>query len=329
MKISILLTTYNGASCIKETVDSLLKQNYKNYEIIAHDNSSKDNTVGILKSYKNPKIKIYINKINLGYPKNLEGARQKATGDILFLMGQDDLLADGVLQKINDTFQANPEIGAISRPYYWFNQSSLRPVRAKPYLSLEKDILLNYKSNLSDIFCLIDSLDQLSGLAYRRKFMTSGFHPDIFPCHIYPFLEIFKKHPVVFQGEYTIAVRIQTSQSRWLKSTYEKSPILSWVEMIKNTFREHKFIKLQKNIIENFVAKNYVGLVQIRNYGSYIYLLREAYYLIKFRPRNILEPKFWFYFLMCALTPRKILIAITDWYKDHLLSKTIHIKTIS
>ena len=74
------------------------------------------------------------------------------------------------------------------------------------------------------------TLDQLSGLAYRVKFMDIPFHPDCFPCHIYPFASIFKKHPVVFLKDYNVAVRIATSQTRFISSIYEKSPMQSWLD---------------------------------------------------------------------------------------------------
>mgnify|MGYP005989581879 CR=1 FL=1 len=50
-KISILISTFNGKKYIKEQLDSLLNQTYKNIEIIVRDDGSSDNTIEILKSY--------------------------------------------------------------------------------------------------------------------------------------------------------------------------------------------------------------------------------------------------------------------------------------
>ena len=133
--------------------------------------------------------------------------------------------------------------------------------------------------------------------------MDLPFHPDIFPCHVYPFASIFKKHPIVFLKDYNVAVRIRTSQSRKKSSIYDKSPIQSWVDMFENVFPEEKFRNSKNILIKNFVATNYVGLVQIRNYAKYKYLLREIRYLLKYRWQNILSPQFWFFSLGSMIMP--------------------------
>ena len=60
-KIYILMATYNGEKYIKEQINSILNQTYKNWKLIIHDDNSKDNTVKIIKEYE----KKYPNKIKL------------------------------------------------------------------------------------------------------------------------------------------------------------------------------------------------------------------------------------------------------------------------
>jgi len=61
--ISILLSTYNGKSYLKEQLDSLYTQTYSDIEIIARDDGSSDNSIEILKSYD---VKLIETKENLG-----------------------------------------------------------------------------------------------------------------------------------------------------------------------------------------------------------------------------------------------------------------------
>jgi len=63
IKVSILLSTYNGAKHLKEQLDSLYSQTYSDIEIIARDDGSSDNTIEILKSYD---VKFLMTKENLG-----------------------------------------------------------------------------------------------------------------------------------------------------------------------------------------------------------------------------------------------------------------------
>lgn len=327
LKFSILIPTYNGGEIINETIKSILSQSFTNYEIIVNDDASTDNTEDVVRSLNDPRIKFFKKEKNLGYPGNLEEARKKATGDIVYLMGQDDILAKDALSDTYEVFRNNPEVGAVTRPYFWFDKDIKTPVRAKDQMNPEKNELVKITDDPEKIIAVFKTLDQLSGLAYKKSFMDLSFHPDIFPCHIYPFASIFKKHPIVFLKDYNLAVRIASSQCRSVSSIYNKSPMKSWAEMFESVFSEKEFEKIRSYCVKNFVAVNYVGLVQLRNYAKYRYLLREIWYLVKYRWQNVFSPQFWFFSLGCAIMPPFILIPLVDWYKSKVNSKNFrHIK---
>lgn len=89
--IDVLLATYNGEKYVKEQIDSILNQTYKNIHLIISDDCSTDNTRNILKDYeKNDKITIYYQEKNLGYIKNFEFLISKVENDIYMLSDQDD-----------------------------------------------------------------------------------------------------------------------------------------------------------------------------------------------------------------------------------------------
>ncbi|MBI3558991.1 glycosyltransferase, partial [Candidatus Gottesmanbacteria bacterium] len=169
------IPTYNGAAWIKETLESILAQNFQNFEILICDDGSTDKTLKIIREFRNKKIKIVANKINLGYGKNLQRIKKLATGDVLFLMGQDDILLPEALQKTHDAFLTNKDVGLVLRPYYWFMQDFKKPVR---------------RAGIS----LFEAAGQLSGLAYLRKYLTTDFQTDTFVAHVYPLAHIAKNH---------------------------------------------------------------------------------------------------------------------------------------
>jgi len=294
-----------------------------NYDLIVVDDCSKDNTEEVVKKIRDKRIKYFKNKQNLGYSGNLEECRKKATGDIIYLMGQDDILGKDALLNTYHVFNLSEDVGAVTRPYFWFDKEVEVPVRAKKQLNPLKDETVFIKDDPKKIKAVFETLDQLSGLAYRRKYMDLPFHPDIFPCHVYPFASIFKKHPVVFLRDYNIAVRISSSQTRSLSSIYEKSPMKSWKEMFDNVFYEKKYQKIKNYLIKNFVAVNYVGLVQLRNYAKFEYFLREIFYLLKYRVENLFSFYFWFYSLGCLITHPSLLIPLVDLYKNEINSKRL------
>ena len=328
LKFSILIPTYKGANIIGETLRSILSQSFTNYEIIIQEDASGDNIDEVIKSFNDSRIKFFRNEKNLSYAVNMEAGRMNCTGDILYLMGQDDILGKDALLNTYNAFKFSDDIGAVTRPYYWFDKKIETPVRAKDQLNPKKDEVVQISDEYAKIIEVFKTLDQLSGLAYRVKYMDRGFHPDCFPCHIYPFASIFKKHPIVFLKDYNVAVRISSSQTRSISSIYEKSPMQSWVEMFRDVFHEKQFWALRDHCIKNFVAVNYVGLIQLRNYARYRNFWREIWFLVKYRWQNIYSPGFWFFALGCFVVPPFLLIPMVDWWKNEVNSKKLDSKKI-
>jgi len=90
--VSICLATYNGEKYLKEQLDSIVKQTYKNIELIVQDDCSNDATLEILQAYKEKlNITLYSNEKNLGYLQNFESLLHKTNGDLIALCDQDDI----------------------------------------------------------------------------------------------------------------------------------------------------------------------------------------------------------------------------------------------
>lgn len=90
--VSIAMATYNGEKYLKEQLDSILSQTYKNIEIVVSDDMSGDGTVEILKEYSwKCGLKYSVNKENTGFIKNFEKAVSLCRGDYIALADQDDI----------------------------------------------------------------------------------------------------------------------------------------------------------------------------------------------------------------------------------------------
>lgn len=99
MKISVCVATYNGERYIKEQIDSILSQLGVDDEIIISDDSSSDNTLDIIKDFKDPRIVIYDMQEYHSPIFNFENAIKHTTGDIIFLADQDDKWLEGRVAK--------------------------------------------------------------------------------------------------------------------------------------------------------------------------------------------------------------------------------------
>ena len=108
-KISILIPVYNGEKYIKKCLDSAISQTYKNIDIIVIDDGCTDNTVNIVKQYKN--IKIYHNSKNMGIGFSRNLAIQKCETDLFIFLDSDDTLEKNCIELLyNKMISTNSDI---------------------------------------------------------------------------------------------------------------------------------------------------------------------------------------------------------------------------
>lgn len=96
--ISVCIATHNGEKYIKEQVDSIISQLAAEDEIVVSDDGSTDNTISLLETYKDPRVKIFRYKqpSKSIHPheyvcRNFENVLNHAQGDYIFLSDQDDV----------------------------------------------------------------------------------------------------------------------------------------------------------------------------------------------------------------------------------------------
>lgn len=327
LKISVMIPVYNMDKTIRETIESVLNQSYKNFEIIVQDNDSHDDTSRIVKSFSDSRIKYFKNNANIGYANNLIAGKKNCQGDILYFLGADDVLCKNALMETNEAFSLDDDIGAVTRPYFWFQDDVKIPIRITPVLNNNKNEIIYIKDYKKAIYALHNEiLGQLSGLAFRMKYLEDSFFTkeNEWIASGYPFINIFKKHPVVFLKNYQLAVRIGYNDIRQKGSmAYEISPTKRWIDMLNELFYEEEYQEFKDYFIKKVIASNYIGLVQIKCYSRFKFLLKEIWYLLRCKWLNIFNLKFWFFSLGCIVVPKPFLIRMVDWYKNKINSKLI------
>jgi glycosyltransferase involved in cell wall biosynthesis len=90
--VSIGTLSYNSSAFIRETIESVILQTYENWEYVICDDCSTDDTVEIIKSYNNPRIKLFVNEKNLGYYENGKRLTRLLKGDFIKILDHDDVL---------------------------------------------------------------------------------------------------------------------------------------------------------------------------------------------------------------------------------------------
>jgi glycosyltransferase involved in cell wall biosynthesis len=202
-KFSILIPTYNREEYLVESLDSALKQTYKDYEIIISDNCSTDNTVELLKKYTrtHKNIKFYSQKKNLGTVRNIKFLINKAKGDYSLFLFDDDLLDKEALHEFSNILSKQKNIVYIYTSIGWIDKNSkiiLTNVPTKTITNIKKYGLFKYKDafgmcggvfktgivKIIDNSTAIDHILSLelsangNGIIYDGKLYKYRFHPN-------------------------------------------------------------------------------------------------------------------------------------------------------
>ena len=104
--ISVCIATYNGDKYIQRQIESIICQLDNNDEIIISDDGSTDNTINIIETLNDHRIKIIHNKGKHGVVSNFENALKYSTGDIIFFSDQDDIWDEHKVDKCVDALKS-------------------------------------------------------------------------------------------------------------------------------------------------------------------------------------------------------------------------------
>ena len=89
--VSIIMPSYNTANYIADSIKSIQAQTYTNWELIIVDDCSTDNSVEVIRSFDEPRIKLLKNEINSGAAISRNYALREAKGKWIAFLDSDDI----------------------------------------------------------------------------------------------------------------------------------------------------------------------------------------------------------------------------------------------
>ncbi len=143
--VSIIMPAYNAAEYIAAAIESVLSQNYRNFELIIVDDGSTDNTKDIIAGFKDEKIK-YFYKENAGAASARNLAIKKSKGDFLITLDADDMIAPDFIAKHLQQFEKHPETDLVYCDDYLIDEDG------KPTQVSERPEYPDRKSLIKDLF---------------------------------------------------------------------------------------------------------------------------------------------------------------------------------
>jgi glycosyltransferase involved in cell wall biosynthesis len=128
LKVSIITVSYNSASTIKDTIESVASQTYHNIEYIVVDGSSKDETMDIVSSYSEV-IDSVISEPDNGIYDAMNKGIQLATGDIVGILNSDDFYeTTTVIENIVEHFKNNKTADVLFGDVVFVEPNNLKKV---------------------------------------------------------------------------------------------------------------------------------------------------------------------------------------------------------
>ncbi|MEW6614110.1 MAG: glycosyltransferase [Thermodesulfobacteriota bacterium] len=127
-KVSVIIPTYNRANFLEEAIESVLFQNYKDFELIVVDDGSTDETRNIVRRYTDEIVYIYQNKRGVSCARNM--GIKNSSGEYIAFLDSDDKWSPDKLAYQMDFFAHNPDALICYTEEIWFrNNARVNPMR--------------------------------------------------------------------------------------------------------------------------------------------------------------------------------------------------------
>lgn len=152
--VSVCIPVYNRADLVQATVASVLAQDYPQLEIALQDDASDDGTAELLAhlAAEHPQVSVARNPVRLGVAGNTNAVLARARGELIAMMGSDDLLEPGFL---HTCVQALQQSGAdvVTTGYFWLRGAEkserIPKVRGGLYRGALRTVLLENPFNVN------------------------------------------------------------------------------------------------------------------------------------------------------------------------------------
>lgn len=256
--VSIVLPTYNGEKYVRETIQSLVSQTYKNIELVISDDGSTDSTPDIIREYaaKYPFIKINLSPKNLGIAANYNLAVKMASGEIAIGIGHDDLLPPEHTSAIVPYFK-DPRVGLVHCNAMRIDSKG----RHIKFVARDAEKIKKTKDPMR--WLCFNNFVQSCGMAYRRKaFIDIGGWDDAFSydSEWYTYIRYAEKYKFVYTTDTFSFYRVHdTNISKMLKGAKSRE-----FEAYRQRCREMALARSNLGLFDSFRVKAKIWRKEIK-----------------------------------------------------------------
>lgn len=300
---SIITPTYNREDFISKTIKSCLDQSYKDFELIIIDDNSSDNTLSVINNYKDPRIKVFQHRQNLGpCPSRNTGIKHSQGSWYLILDSDFELLPDALNVLFEKTLRVQENVGNILSCCLW-DTGEISPYPNSP----EK--IMGYIEYLkwSDSLIISESFNCISANVFKKiqypnnRSWETKFHLDL----AYQW-QIWLTQDRVVKISTKAKNRLTTAKGSWAKERI----ILEARDKLEDL---DQIWRLYGSDILRFSPSRH--LVMLRDAGRLNFLCgnrqKGIYYIQEYINKRPFDKRAWLIIFFGLIGPRALTWAIT------------------
>jgi glycosyltransferase involved in cell wall biosynthesis len=224
-KITVIMPCYNQVQYVRESIDSVLNQTYKNIELLLIDNLSTDGTKEVIQEYekKDNRIRAVYHKENMGLGYSFTEGMKLATGDFVSFTSSDDIWYLNKLEVQANTLNLNPESDVIH------SDADIVDGKGKKTGTIKQFYKLRTSEASGNVFnCLTrKNICCTSTVLFKKECLkTYGeFDPELRFAHDWwLYIKLSQNHRFLYLTERLVAYRVHstntTRNKEWVYSDY-------------------------------------------------------------------------------------------------------------
>lgn len=279
-KVSIIIPVHNSSKYLKKCIDSVLKQTYKNIEVICIENGSKDNSLKILKQYKT--IKTYsLKESGISLARNY--GIKKAKGEYLYFLDSDDYTKENLIEELVKKLEKDKSDLCYAKYYSVYEEknkkektelytfdilnkkqiiTNLHNINLGPQKLFKKEIITNnnitfpLNTKYEDVYFVLKYLYFSNKISMVNEYLYyylihSNSETTTMDSRVFDILKIIKLYEKIYDKDEIENVTVKLLTTYTIRQRYQKN------NKIRNEFIDETFNHLNKNY-KNWKKCNYL-----------------------------------------------------------------------
>lgn len=265
--VSILINCYNSANYISRAINSVINQTYNNWELIIWDDGSTDNTVNIIKNFKDDRIRLFLQEKNLGLCKSRLNAIEKINGSLVSILDADDYFeSEKILKQIN-VFKNKKEVALCTTWTKFYDEN----------LSIKKIFKSDLNNNDLKKKLLFHNIIPHSSIMYKKEAAIEvGWYSKNYEySQDYDLtLKLIQKNDIHLIKEHLTNI-IQPKDNMSNSPYFKKIRIEENLKLLKNNLKFFEISSKDYDLLQNIIQANLIKLALSNLSEDKIYSIKE------------------------------------------------------